>query len=249
MAMIRVDLQVETDAQPPVTGLARNLLMAFEVLKNPILIVVLLTLGAGIFWARKETKSLTSQLASINAEVDQQQRDSTKFAKELANAERLKKQQGEYERLVARIRGVDDNRYAFLHLMDDAARALPNESWLQQLQTTKEDPATRNVTVLVKGFAPSEGAVTEYLQRLNESPWITNGSLNNIDRVPVNRQTLVTFEISLESEIPDPSFFKTVPVSELFGAQIPTNIPTAPVNGNKPKPNVARLNGAGAAKR
>lgn len=238
MAMVRVDLQVaDVEAQAPITGLARNVLFLLDVAKNPVLILVLAAVTGGAFWVMNQSNTLSATEAAGREAMEQQQKDSARFSKQLLDAKNLKERQVKYEKLVGRIRGVDDNRYAFAHLMDDIARALPADSWLQSLSTVAQSEMTRNVSVDIKGYAPNETAVTDYIQRMNESPWLTNASIVKVDRVPVNRQIIISFELVVDTEIPDQIWLTTAPISKIFGVETPFGKPDADTTAQTPPPN------------
>jgi Tfp pilus assembly protein PilN len=236
MPMIHIDVQVDSDAQAPITGVARNLLFLLEVVRNPLLLLTIAGVAGGGFWVLKQTNALNTAQAATRAEMVTQQQDSTKFAKQMAEDNNLKSQQSRYETLVARIRGVDDNRYAFLHVLDEAARALPTDTWLKSITTNSQDTMSRNVTVTIAGYAPNEAAVTDYVQRLNESPWITNGSIVKIDKSPVNRQILSEFVLVVDSEIPDQAWIQRDPISSVFGVKTPILIHKDSAAGQSPTP-------------
>lgn len=208
MAMIRVDLQLETDARAPVTGAARTLRLMLEVVRDPLFLVILLLVAGGAVYMVRETRTLTAERDRLAADVTRQQQDSVRYAGDLADAQKLKAKQAASEQSAGRIKAVDDNRFAFTHLMDEAARQLPADSWLQSVVTVRDDAGTRNAQVRITGYAPNESAVTDYLTRLNDTPWLANGQLSKSARVQVNRQTLISFELLVDTEIPDPAFYQ-----------------------------------------
>lgn len=228
MAVIRLDLGLsDSTARPPESGAVIAGRLALAVLRSPLVLLGLIAVGAMGWWVQGQYALQQAEHTRLLQQVEQAVGDSLRSARELQEADNLKRTQQEVEQQLGRITSADGNRYGFLHLADAVAAALPPDSWLQGIETDKEDPANRNVTVIVRGVMPSERAVTEFLTRLQDSRWVGEAALVGSSRIPLGRQSLTRFEVSLTSTLAPVEFWNTSAAgtgASAFGGQLPAGI-------------------------
>lgn len=206
--MIRVDLQLHLEEQKSSsfhkigTGL-------IEIIHDPVVIGVFLIAATALVFAWVlDYRSLARQerlQESVHAAVG----DSIRFERDLRTNDELRKKRAETERRIASVRTIDQNRYAFVHVMDHAASALVADVWIEELVTLAQDPQTGHVQVQITGFAPNSQTVQNYIELLERSPFIVGASLTSSTSQIINQQEAVRFTIIAWSEIADESYLFT----------------------------------------
>jgi Tfp pilus assembly protein PilN len=102
--------------------------------------------------------------------------------------------------------------------MDEIARALPNYTWLLQLEQVSGGP---ELTVRITGEAGSVQALTVFMDELEASAFLRNvtaGETSQILRQPEN-QLVYSFSIEVGYEQPPLEFLETVPLLDAAPGQ------------------------------
>lgn len=124
------------------------------------------------------------------------------------------------------IRNIDQDRYVWPHILDEVARAMPDFTWLVNLDFIQSQPAMDPTTGLpVEGARPPvrfsiEGrtsdmqAYTRFYRQLGQSPWLTDLRLGATQTVQEEERNIVSFQIEGTFQMADSAFIRTIPVTE-----------------------------------
>ena len=129
-----------------------------------VAIPTLVLLAVGFLWMsqRSERNSLDERLAEA---VE----DSTRLSDLRALSDSLMARESEVSQRLDLLRGLDDGRFVWPHLLDEFSRALPDYAWLISI---REASASPDLQVQVDGMAANPLAITAYVRNLQESPFI-----------------------------------------------------------------------------
>lgn len=114
---------------------------------------------------------------------------------------------------VAIIQDIDAGRYQSAHVMDEVATALPDFTWLDEIVWVQDDPTQFRIT----GAAGQPFAVTEFLSRLEASPFLKDVEFEGTNQAPGEAGDIIyRFTMLATYESPPLEELRTVP---LFGSQ------------------------------
>ena len=145
-------------------------------------LLVLLGLGYA-YW------SLGARTAELQAQVEQEVADSTRFAATISRLELLKTRQDTVQRKIEVIQQVDQRRYVWPHLLDEISKATPAFAWLTKLTAAEAAPAAAAPAegeptpvpagpgFNLEGNAGSTQALTRFMKNLEASPYIRDVTL------------------------------------------------------------------------
>ncbi len=118
------------------------------------------------------------------------------------------------------IRGIDADRFIWPHIMQEITRALPDYTWLVQVQNLETSAAVTDsgppppVRFRVDGRTSEIAAYTRFLRQLSNSPWIGLVEDGPARREIVDGRNMTSFEITVTFRTADSAFIRTVPVTE-----------------------------------
>jgi Tfp pilus assembly protein PilN len=78
--------------------------------------------------------------AELTERLDRAQRDSTRYSSVLSARHKILAERDSVERQLDAIRLIDDARYQWAHILDEASRALPAYTWLTVIEQTSKAP-------------------------------------------------------------------------------------------------------------
>jgi Tfp pilus assembly protein PilN len=127
-----------------------------------VLVGVPLLMAAFWFLNRSRDAGLQEQLEVAVA-------DSARMSDLRALSDSLTERQQLIRDRVGIIRTLDEGRFVWPHVLDEVSEALPNFVWLTSLQEISPLPS---LTIEIRGMAATALAVTEYVRRLEASPYL-----------------------------------------------------------------------------
>ncbi|MEW5926758.1 MAG: PilN domain-containing protein [Gemmatimonadota bacterium] len=192
-------------------------------------------LGAAIFlWLGFSWWRVNTAQAAVEARIETETRDSTRFASTIQLVEAMESRQDTIESKIEVIRGVDERRYIWPHLLDEISRAIPPYTWLTKLAAveteenaapaqpkTAADSAAVQAAAQAKPEGPAfnlEGntgstqALTRFMKSLEASPFIRDVTLVTSEQTTTAGRTYQRFTLEARYETPDSSFVESVPV-------------------------------------
>jgi type IV pilus assembly protein PilN len=133
---------------------------------------------------------------------------------------------------LAIIRSIDADRFVWPHLLDEITKALPQYTWVTQIQNLTSAPAATTTTGTTTGTAPVDAgaaadtrvsidgrtvdiqAYTTFLRQLAASPWISDVTATRATTVIEQDRPVTEFNITLRYKRADSLYIRTVPLVE-----------------------------------
>jgi Tfp pilus assembly protein PilN len=130
------------------------------------------------------------------------------------------------------IRSIDADRFIWPHMLDEITKALPQYTWVTQIQSLSSAPVgtittgTTTGTVTADAGAPTDTRVsidgrtvdiqayTTFLRQLTASPWITDVTATRATTVIEQDRPVTEFNITLRYKRADSLYIRTVPLVE-----------------------------------
>lgn len=124
------------------------------------------------------------------------------------------------------IRNIDQDRYVWPHILEEVTRALPDFTWLVNLDfiptTPPVDPVTgvpadnarAPVRFSIEGRTSDIQAYTRFFRQLGQSPWFTDMRLGATQTVQEQERPITSFQIEGTYRVADSAFIRTIPVTE-----------------------------------
>jgi Tfp pilus assembly protein PilN len=130
------------------------------------------------------------------------------------------------------IRTIDADRFIWPHLLDEITKALPQYTWVTQIQNLSSAPAATTTTGTTTGTATADAgtsadtrvsidgrtvdiqAYTTFLRQLTASPWITDVMATRATTVIEQDRPVTEFNITLRYKRADSLYIRTVPLVE-----------------------------------
>ena len=130
------------------------------------------------------------------------------------------------------IRAIDADRFIWPHLLDEITKALPQYTWVTQVQFMPSAPAATATTGTATGTTPVDStsssqvrvsidgrtvdiqAYTTFLRQLSASPWITDVTPTKAATVIEQDRPVTEFNITLRYKQADSLYIRTVPLVE-----------------------------------
>lgn len=239
--MISVNLRPDLKrkrARPPLQGLMEGARGLGSRIKDPILLVAVLSwIGVG-GWLGYVAVSTSRELSALEPRLEETRAEHRRFRAFLAEKRHQETIRDSLVSQISVIRTVDGDRYVWPHLLNEVTKALPAYTWLVDMGGSAPPPpppgapqaasakgpvdsaklgATAVVPEIqfqVNGRTVDIQAYTRFLRQLEASPWIT-------DVTPVSAQTVVekerpvtAFTIRGTYKQADSAYLRTVPLSQ-----------------------------------
>lgn len=181
-------------------------------------VAVLLFVGMGFAYWRVDAGR-----AEAEARVEQAKQDSVRFTSTIQLVSAMEARQDTIESKIQVIRGVDERRYMWPHLLDEISRALPPYTWLTKIaaagpaspppaDSAAARPAPVGPAFSLEGNTGSTQALTRFMKGLEASPFIRDVTLVTSEQTSTEGRTYQKFTLEARYEVPDSSFVETVPV-------------------------------------
>ncbi|MCK5488448.1 MAG: PilN domain-containing protein [Gemmatimonadetes bacterium] len=129
-----------------------------------VAIPALVLLVVGWFWM-----SQRSDRGALDERITEAVEDSARLSDLRALSDSLMAREAQIRERLDLLRGLDDGRFVWPRLLDELSRALPNYAWLTSI---REASAVPDLQVQVDGMAANPLAITAYVRRLQESPFV-----------------------------------------------------------------------------
>lgn len=130
------------------------------------------------------------------------------------------------------IRSIDADRFIWPHMLDEITKALPQYTWVTQIQALSSAPvgtittgtttgtvtadagAATDTRVSIDGRTVDIQAYTTFLRQLTASPWITDVTATRATTVIEQDRPVTEFNITLRYKRADSLYIRTVPLVE-----------------------------------
>jgi len=240
--MITVNLRPDLKrkrARSPFQGLGESFRGFGGRVKDPLLLVAVLSWVGALGFLGFVFASTTRDLSALEPQLEQTRAEHKRFKAFLAEKRHQETIRDSLVSQIGVIRTVDGDRYVWPHLMDEVTKALPAYTWLVDLGMAApvaapqpvQQPAARGakktadtvaaappvhlpVSFTVNGRTVDIQAYTRFLRQLEASPWVA-------DVTPVSAQTVIekerpvtAFTIRATYRQADSAYIRTVPLSQ-----------------------------------
>ena len=140
--------------------------------------------------------------------------DSVEFADLIVALDQLTARRDSVASRVQILQQVDLNRYLWSHVLDEVARAVPDNTWLTGVTETAAEP---DVDFGIQGFAGSIPAVTVFMNNLEASPFLARVSLVSTQMVSDGEgggavRNIFSFSLQARYTQPPLDFLETAPL-------------------------------------
>lgn len=135
-----------------------------------------------------------SQAGALEERLQTALADSTRLADLRTLSDSLTSRQRLVSERVELIRGLDRDRFVWPHILDEVSGSLPDFVWLTSIQETSPLP---DLTLEIRGMAATALAVTEYVRRLEMSPYLGLVRILGSQQVPAEGSDLEVHAFTL----------------------------------------------------
>ena len=129
-----------------------------------VAIPALVFLVVGWLWL-----SQSGERSDLEERIAEAVDDSTRLSDLRSLSDSLMAREAQIRERLDLITGLDDGRFVWSHLLDEFSRALPNYAWLTSIRQASALP---DLQVQLDGMAANPLAITAYVRRLQESPFV-----------------------------------------------------------------------------
>lgn len=227
-------------ARSPLAGLGESFRGLGGRVKDPLLLVAVLSWVGVAGFLGYVFASTTRELSALEPQLEQTRAEHKRFKAFLAEKRHQETIRDSLVAQIGVIRTVDGDRYVWPHLLDEVTKALPAYTWLVDLgmaaptppPQAAPQPAAKGakkaaadtaapaptvhlpVSFTVNGRTVDIQAYTRFLRQLEASPWVA-------DVTPVSAQTVIekerpvtAFTIRATYRQADSAYVRTVPLSQ-----------------------------------
>lgn len=148
-------------------------------------IVIVILIAFVVIWVRQigETRKLTKEIDQMNTRLRSLQ-------KEINLVKDLEKKQADLQKRLDVIKGLSENRFLRVKILDELASALPEYVWL----TSFEDKIPN---FKIEGLAFSNLTVADFMNRLEDSEYLTDVDLTTLRKTAFSGQDVMQFILSV----------------------------------------------------
>jgi type IV pilus assembly protein PilN len=142
-----------------------------------VLIVVILLISQNI-----QMRNFNSNIIQLNSKLEE-------LRVYKAAVDSLENRERELATLIAPIRQLNRNRFFIAHILDEVSDRVPDFTWLTLVNadSSKMD---------IKGVAASNLLVADFMNRLEESPYIHNVDLTVLEKKVIEKQEMMQFTLT-----------------------------------------------------
>jgi|UniRef100_A0A7C4TFK6 Tfp pilus assembly protein PilN len=136
----------------------------------------------------------SSKIGNLNRNVSQLQTRLDELKIYVATVDSLKQREKELLTLINPIKELNQNRFLIAHILDEISARIPEFTWLTALNIS-----TTNIDL--KGMTASNLLVAEFMNRLEESPYIGNVDLVVLEKKTIEKQEMMEFTLTANVKI------------------------------------------------
>jgi Tfp pilus assembly protein PilN len=153
-----------------------------------------------------------NRIAELEVAVEGARLDSIRYAEMRAANEILMARRDSIAQKLNVIHEIDGGRYAWVHVLDEIARALPPYTWLINVVARPVDNSLSMPKFVLEGRTGNTFGLTEFMQELEASPFLRSITLITTDQVREGEVMIYSFVLEGEFQPPPPDLIETVPI-------------------------------------
>lgn len=131
----------------------------------------------------------TGKIGGLNREINQLETRLEELKIYVATVDSLKQREKELMALISPIKELNRNRFLIAHVLDEISARIPEFTWLTMLNVS-------STNIDIKGTTASNLLVAEFMNRLEESPYIGNVDLTVLEKKTVEKQEMMEFTLT-----------------------------------------------------
>ncbi len=131
----------------------------------------------------------SSKISGLNSDIKQLSIKLEELKVYKAAVDSLEKRELELGRLIKPISELNKNRFFIAHVLDEVANRIPEFTWLTSLEIGQS-----NLKLI--GVSASNLLVADMMNRLEESPYISNVDLTVLEKKVVEKQEMMNFSLT-----------------------------------------------------
>jgi len=146
------------------------------------------------------------QVSSLRPRLEAAQREQRRYAALVARKRQFELARDSLIYQIDVIKGIDRDRYVWPHILDAVSKAVPDYTWLDNLQSRgAEGDSSGAPAFQVSGRTVDMQAFTRFLRNLEASPFIQGVAPVSTGLVTEQGRDVTTFVISARYQVPDSS--------------------------------------------
>lgn len=146
------------------------------------IVIVVVIIGVILFIQTNQMGSLNKNISQLNAKLEE-----LKVYK--ATVDSLEKRERELGTLIAPIKELNKNRFFIAHVLDEISSRIPEFTWLNKLKVSQ-------TALEMKGVTASNLLVADFMNRLEESPYIHDVDLTVLEKKAVEKNEMMEFTLT-----------------------------------------------------
>jgi Tfp pilus assembly protein PilN len=161
--------------------------------------------------------SAGNRAAELDVAIEGARLDSTRYAMIIASNRGLQERQDVVAEKLSIVQEVDQARYVWAHVLDEASRVLPPYTWLVGLSDISVETGSKMPRISIHGRAGNTYALTQYMESLEASPFISGVTLIDHYQLREDERVLYSFLIEMNFAEAGPGAIRTVPLFASLG--------------------------------
>jgi Tfp pilus assembly protein PilN len=147
--------------------------------------LAVLTIG-GLWFTQRSVR------AELDGRMEEARVDSTRLADLRVLSDSLTAREREIQERLELVRGLDEGRFVWPHLLDELSRALPEHTWLTAVRVSTPLP---DLTVQVDGLAANPLAITRFVRNLQGSEYVEQVRIMGSQQAEVDNVSAHAFKL------------------------------------------------------
>ncbi len=131
----------------------------------------------------------SNQMGGLNREINQLNAKLEELRVYKATVDSLKQREMELQTMITPIRDLNKNRFFIAHVLDEISSRIPEFTWLKSVNVSQ-------TALEMKGVAASNLLVADFMNRLEESPYIYNVDLTVLEKKAVEKTEMMEFTLT-----------------------------------------------------
>ena len=140
--------------------------------------------------------SQSSQMGRLNKNIDQLSSRLEELKVYKATVDSLERRERELASLIDPIKELNKNRFFIAHILDEISSRIPEFTWLTSVDVNQS-------RLGLKGIAASNLLVADFMNRLEDSPYINNVDLTVLEKKAVEKQEMMQFTLTANVGLED----------------------------------------------
>jgi len=163
----------------------------------------------------------TAQISSTEADSARIAKEEKKYSNLILQKKKTDSLRVKVENEIIEIKSIDGDRYVWPHALEEITKALPDYTWLVNVEFLKvQEPTDTShhgpppVRFQIEGRTSDIEAYTRFVRQLSSSPWLSDIVVGAAQTVVESDRPVTAFTITAQFHQADVAYRRTVPVRE-----------------------------------